>query len=175
MNKQNPVTTCKFKDGLSMSEKILERSTGLGIPIFGLFIKILLFSTLAFQTANAADNPKPVFIRAVCEGKISSSILVSLREKIRTSQKYRLISTLDDDGRMDTVMAVYMNCAERGDVAAVATTYGQGKCVSALNCRILVEGVSIRSALCEAQATVECGLALFNAFDAYVNRGNPPR
>jgi hypothetical protein len=129
-------------------------------------VLILLF-TLASQAANAAESPRPVFVHAVCDGKISSAVLSSFREDIRTSQKYRLVPTVDDNGSMDVVLTVYMHCTERNGAAAVATTYGKGKCVSATRCHGTVDGSSVRSALCDSNAAAECGRVLFNAFDDY--------
>jgi hypothetical protein len=135
-------------------------------------ILVLLF-TLVPLAASAAESPRSVFIHAACDGKISSAVLSSLREGIRTSQKYQLVRTLDDEGRMDIVLTIYMNCAERSDVAAVAIGNGLAKCFGTTNCHLSVDGSSIRSALCDASAAVECGRALFKAFDEFMKRPNP--
>jgi len=44
---------------------------------------IFTLFALASVAAYAAENPKPVFIHAACDGKISSAALSSLREEIR--------------------------------------------------------------------------------------------
>ncbi len=134
---------------------------------------ILLFA-LAPLAASAVESPRSVSIHAVCDGKIPSAVLSSFREGIRTSQKYRLVRTLDDEGRMGVVLTIDMNSAERIDIVAVAITYGLAKCFSSTNCHVTIDGNSIRSALCDANAAAECGRALFKAFDDYVSTPRPP-
>ncbi len=134
----------------------------------------ILLVIIASVAANAKDNPKPVFLRAECEGKVSTALLASLKEEIDISQKYQLVAHLDDNGRLDVVLAIYMNCVEHNDIAAIATAYGQAKCLSTTNCHQLVDGSSVRSALCDVNATAECGRALFKAFDEYMSSRKPP-
>jgi hypothetical protein len=133
-------------------------------------ILTLLF-TLAPLTA-VAENQKSVFIHAACDGKSSSAALASLRQVIRTSQKYQLVHTLDDDGRMGIVLSIYMSCAERNDVIAVATSYGLAKCYGEKNCHLSVDGHSIKSTLCDARSAAECGQMLFQSFDDYMKSPN---
>lgn len=135
-----------------------------------LLIVILLF-TLVPLAANSAESPRPVSVKATCLGKISSGVLSSFREEIRASQKYKLVPNLSDNGRMDVVLTVDMNCTEGNDVAAVATVYGKAKCFSSTNCHLTIDSSSIRSDLCDSKAAAECGRTLFKAFDNYM--GNP--
>ena len=59
---------------------------------------------------------KPVFVRAQgCDGKFSSAAFSALGKEFRTSAKYRLVLGVDDEGRRDTVLIMYMNCVERND------------------------------------------------------------
>jgi hypothetical protein len=131
-------------------------------------ILIFLF-TLTSWAASARENSKPVFIHAACDGKISLAVLSSFREAIHTSQKYELVPTLDDNGRMDVIVTIYVNCAERNDTAALATIYGIGRCFANENCRTLVDGISIRSNLCDSNGITECGRAIFKTFDDYMS------
>jgi hypothetical protein len=133
----------------------------------------VLLLTFASLTGNAAEGPRPVFIRAACDGKISSAILYSLKQELRSSQKYQLIPTLDDSGRMDIVLTIEMSCTERSDVAAVATAYGEAKCFALNNCHATFDALSLKSVLCDSNATAECGRARFKAFDDYMS--NPLR
>lgn len=103
----------------------------------GRIILALLF-TLVPLTASAAESPKSVFIHAACDDKISSAVDFSLRGEIRGSQKYRLIRTLDDEGHMGIVLTIYMDCAERNGVIAIATSYGLAKCYGEKNCHLSV-------------------------------------
>lgn len=151
-----------------MSEEIFVRNRVWRKTRIAGLVLILLF-TLASLPASAAENLRSLFIHAACDGKISSAVLSSLKEEIRTSTKYQLVPGLDDNGRMDTVLTIYMNCAERSDVAAVATSHGWAHCDSVTDCRGTVDGSSIRSTLCDAIAAAECGRTLFKAFDAYVS------
>jgi len=140
------------------------------------FLKIfIVVSTLtsAVVVANAADVRKPVFAKGACLGKISSDMLSSLKKEIHNSQKYRLVRDLSDEGQMDVVLTIDINCAERNSVAAIATVFGRAKCFSLNNCHIAIDGSSIRSDLCDSNAVAECGQALFKALDDYVN--NPIR
>jgi hypothetical protein len=76
---------------------------------------------------------------------------------------------------MDVVLTIDVKCAEREDVAAVATVYGKAKCFSPTNCHLAIDGSSMRSDLCDSKAAAECGRTLFRAFDDYVtNPLGPP-
>jgi hypothetical protein len=135
-------------------------------------VLIFLFA-LPCLPANATENARPVFVKALCNGKLSSAVLSSLREVIRSSNKYRIIATLDDSGRMDEVLEVEMSCTERDNVVAIATIYGMAKCFGAENCHASMDGSSLSVALCDSNATAACGQALFKAFDAYTSHPNP--
>ena len=134
---------------------------------------LILLVTLTSLAASAEGDPKPLLVNARCDGKISSAVLSSLKEEIRTSTKYQLVPGLDDNGRMDIVLLIYMVCTEHNDVAAVATTYGIGHCFSRTDCRGTVDGSSIKVALCNSSPPAECGRALYKAFDDYSIHPNP--
>jgi len=91
---------------------------------------LVLFLTTASLSAYAADTTQPVFVRARCDKKLSSIVISALKEAITASGKYRLVSSLDDEGKLDLVHTIYMTCAENNDISAVATQYGIGKCHS---------------------------------------------
>jgi hypothetical protein len=116
-----------------MSKRFLIRTTVWGKSRIGRLALISLFA-LASLAANPAEHPSPVFIRTTCDGKFSSAALSSLKEEIRTSTKYQLVPSLDDNGRMDEVLTIYMHCTEHSDVVAVATNYGLAKCLSVKEC-----------------------------------------
>lgn len=84
----------------------------------------ILFLTIATLPAYAADSTQPVFVRSRCDKKLSSVVLSSLKDAITASGKYRLVSSLDNDGKLDVIHAIYMMCAENNDVTAVATVRG---------------------------------------------------
>jgi hypothetical protein len=127
---------------------------------------LVTLSTLA----HAADPPKAsVFIKAVCDGKVSAAVLTSLKTEIDASQKYHLIPDLSDEGRMGEVITIEMACSERTEVAAVATTYGKGKCFPGAYCHQAVDGNSLKVALCDSNGTAECGRTLFKTFDDYAS------
>ena len=131
---------------------------------------LVLVAVLALGSAVAAtETPKPVFLRSVCNGRFSSALLSTLKSEISTSHKYQLVSSLDDNGRMDVVLEIMMSCADRESVVAVATIYGTAKCSSPTSCHATVDGTSLSVALCDSNLAAECGRTLFRAFDAFVD------
>lgn len=131
--------------------------------------------TLAATAANAADTPKSsVFVKSSCDGKISTELMASLKAEIEGSQKYHSVPNLSDEGRMGEVLTIQIACSERTDVAAIATTFGKGKCFPGAYCHGVVDGSSLKSALCDLSASAECGRTLFKAFDDYVSRMTSP-
>jgi hypothetical protein len=157
---------CQERKGRKMETT----ASGKSILSRSLLIMVFLF-TLASLIANAANGPKPVFIKAACLGRSSSAVLSSFREEVRSSQKYQLVPDLSDNGLMDVVLTIDMNCTERNDIAAVATVFGMAKCFGAKNCNLKIDGSSLRSDLCDSNGATECGRTLFKTFDTYT--GNP--
>jgi hypothetical protein len=133
----------------------------------------LLFFTIAALPAYAADGTQPVFIRSRCDKKLSTVVLSSLKDTITASGKYRLVSSLDDDGKLDVVHTIYMMCAENNDVTAVATQYGAAKCHNSKECGSVNDGESLNISLCNANLSADCGRALFKAFDYYIGLNRP--
>jgi len=101
-------------------------------------------------------------------------VLSELRVQIGSSQKYRVAERVEDEGRMDTVLALYMSCTERKDIIAIATVYGKAKCLSSNNCHLSIDASSISSDLCDPKAAAECGRTLFKALDDYEVKPNKP-
>jgi len=134
-------------------------------------ILILLFTLSSL--GNAAENPKSVFVKARCDGKISSAALSSFKEEIRTSQRYEVVPALDDNGKMDKVLDVQMSCMEHDNVVAIATVFGVAKCFGPRNCHVSIDGSTLGVILCYSTAIPECGRAIFKAFDDYASRPNP--
>jgi UDP-N-acetylmuramyl tripeptide synthase len=131
---------------------------------------ILVLFTLASLAANAADKPSSVFIHANCDGKLSSAALSAFQEEIRSSQKYQLISTLDDNGKMGVVAHIEMRCVEHGNsVVAVAMVYGIAKCFGPNNCHSSLTGSTLSVALCDPNTAAMCAQAFFKDFDRYIN------
>jgi hypothetical protein len=120
--------------------------------------------------SNAGDNSQPVFLRAAprCDTKLSSIVLASLKEAIGASAKYRLISALDDQGKLDLVHTIYMTCVENNDVSSIATQFGVAKCKSSKECGSIIDGDSLNVSLCNASLSADCGRALFKSFDYYI-------
>lgn len=109
---------------------------------FGRIATFVLLSTTVLR-ANEALGQAPVFIHAACDGKISTSFISSFREEVRALKKYRLVSTVDDGGRMDLVLMVYVNCTESPSVSAIAFAFGQAKCTSTKNCHLALEAEQV--------------------------------
>jgi hypothetical protein len=122
--------------------------------------------------AHAQTSPTPLFIRAKCDGKLSSVVLSALKDAAVTSQKYRLVASLDDNGHLDTVQTIYLTCVENHEVTAIATQFGIARCKSISVCHSVIDGLSLNAALCNANLSADCGRALFKVFDTYINRPN---
>jgi hypothetical protein len=136
---------------------------------------ILAMSLTIAAVANAADASKAsVFIKAACDGKLSSVAIASLKEAIGNSQQYHLVPNLSDEGRMGEVLTIEMACSERTDVAAIATTYGKSQCFPGAYCHGVVDGSSLKSALCDSNAIADCGRSLFKTFDDYASHMKSP-
>jgi hypothetical protein len=138
------------------------------MKLFHKLLVIVSTTAPAFLVASAADVPKPVFIRGTCLDPISSKVLSSFKEEIRKSRKYGLVRDMSDEGRMDMVLTINISCGEHQNVAAIATVFGRAKCFGVENCHHAVDGSSLRAESCEASNALECGQALFRAFDDYV-------
>ena len=123
--------------------------------------------------ARAQTGQKPLFVMAKCDGKLSSVVLSAFKDAATASQKYYLISTLNDNGRLDVVQTIHLTCTENKDVTAIATQFGIAKCQSTTVCHSVIDGLSLNVALCNANLSVDCGRAIFKAFDTYINRPNP--
>lgn len=136
---------------------------------------ILALFLAVTSLSYAADATQPVFIRAAprCDNKLSTIVLASLKEAISASGKYRLISSLDDEGKLDLVHTIYMACVENNDVSSVATQYGIGKCRSGKECGSIIDGDSLNVSLCNANLSPDCGRALFKAFNYYMGLNRP--
>jgi hypothetical protein len=126
---------------------------------------------------QAQTSQKPLFVMAKCDGKLSSTVLSALKDAATASQKYYLISTLDDNGRLDMVQTIHLTCTENKDVTAIASQFGVAKCQTKTVCHSGIDGLSLNVALCNANLSVDCGRALFKAFDDYVNNplATPPK
>jgi hypothetical protein len=136
--------------------------------LLGLFV--FFFSVVA----NAAEPAKPVFVKAACTGKLSSAVLQRFEEELRRSQRYQRISTVDDNGRMDVVLQVYLSCAEHDNLAAVAIVYGLAHCFESKHCRVAMDGNTLTAILCDSNGIENCGQLLFRSFDNYVSRYPTP-
>jgi len=135
----------------------------------------VFFFVAASVIAYAGDERQPVFIRAHCDGLKSGLVLSWLTKSVTDSPKYRLVSSLDDNGHFGTVVhTIYMSCVENNDVTAVATSYGIAKCYSHNKCGSVLDGESINAGLCNANVTPDCGRALFKAFETYMSIPNRP-
>lgn len=76
---------------------------------------LVLFLATSSLASHANDAAQGLFLKTHCEGKLSSVVLSSLKDAVSASQKFRLVSSLDDDGRFDTVQTIYMTCVENDD------------------------------------------------------------
>ena len=140
-----------------------------------LILTALLSTSL---TCFAVGKPRHVFVQAAsCTDTVPSAMLTSLREEIRGSNGYQLATSLADDGDIGAVLTIYLNCTQDGEgrsgVAAIAAIYGQAKCVWD-SCHVTSNELTLRSMICGANVSTECGRALFRDFDNYWSGPNSP-
>jgi hypothetical protein len=131
-------------------------------------LALILTVTLISLGAHAEQGPRPIFIKATCDGTIPSNLLASFKEAISASQKYQLVPTLDDNGRMDVVIVVEMSCVERNKIVAVASAFGLAKCFGPKNCHSTLDGTSLSALLCDPNGEVVCGRELFKGLEYYL-------
>jgi len=138
------------------------RNTVIRIP------RCILIATALFASmfCQAQTSQKPLFVMAQCDGKVSSLIVTALKNA--ASQKYHLISTVNDIGRRGLVQTIQLICGEHEDVAAIATLFGVAKCKSTKLCLAKSDDRSLNVALCDTNLFVVCGRAIFEKFDAYI-------
>ena len=108
---------------------------------------ILLLVVLASLAVYAQDtkpqDSKPLiatFVKAKCDGKLSSILLSSFKDALTASKEYRLATTIRDAGPSGKVLFIQMSCVERNDTVAVASAYGIAKCLSANECHLALDG-----------------------------------
>jgi hypothetical protein len=157
-----------------MSNNMLVLKTEWSKKQLGRFVLLMLF-VLAPSVSHAAEGPRSVFVKEVCGGRLSAIILSAFKGEVRNSQKYQLVPTLDDNGRMNVVLEIEMSCTDRDSVVAIATVYGAAKCFGPNNCHATIDGSSLSASLCDSNALAECGRALFKVFDGYMSHPNPAR
>lgn len=126
-------------------------------------------------TSDAQESPKSVFVMASCDGEIGSSVVSSLRDQIRGSHGYQLVSRLDEDGGRGVVLTIYISCTESksAGMAAVAKIYGEGRCVLG-SCHVNSYESTLGSLLCSSTAAVECGRRVYTDFDDYWSGADAP-
>ena len=151
-------------------EQMQMEAPNLGIRVGPCALLMLMLFALISLSANGAENPHPVFVKAACDGKISSAVISTLREEISNSQNYRLVPNAVDNGQLDIVLTIEVDCAERNESAAIATIFGRVKCLDVKDCRLAIDPSSMRSHLCNAKDVTACGRSLFNTFDDYMKR-----
>jgi hypothetical protein len=144
-----------------------------GSPFLGSILVRSLLLALLFVLSpfirSDAQGPKSVFVKATCDGTLSVAVVNTFKEEIRTSKRYQLISTLDDNRRMDVVIDVRMSCVEQDKFAAIAAVYGVAKCFGPKNCHVSTDGNSVSALLCSSNGAGDCGRILFKAFDTYAS------
>jgi len=161
---KSPGARVARNQSLSALSLLLNSKLHIAGAIFGLMV------TGPSAPAQTPGSQKPVFVHANCDGKAAATVLGSLKEEMTASGRYVVIPRLDDSGNADDVFEIYMDCTQRDNVVAVATSYGKGRCLSKNKCVSMVDGGSIKSTLCDGHAAGECGKTLFASFEEYVSR-----
>jgi hypothetical protein len=140
----------------------------------------LILVVLASPAVHAQDSKLqdskpliPAFVKAKCDGKLSSVLLSSFKDALTASKAYRLAATLHDDGPGGKVLFIQMSCVERNNTVAVASAYGIAKCVSANECHMALDGSSMTALLCDPNGETQCGAELFKELVFYANTAKP--
>lgn len=144
--------------------------------------RLILLSLLSTSlTCQAVGTPKRVFIHAVsCTDTIPLAVISSLRDEIRGSNGYQLVTSLSDDGGTGVVLTIYINCAQVGEgragIAAIAFILGQAENCSLLgsSCEVASNEFTLQSMVCGGSVGTDCGRALFRSFDNYWSGPNSP-
>jgi hypothetical protein len=140
-----------------------------------LFLLLVLISS----TMNAQDKPTtstpviPTFIKAKCDGKLSSVFLSSFKDNLTASQGYKILERLDDQPINSKALFVELSCVERNSVVAVASAYGLAKCVGPNMCHMALDGGSLNVLLCDSNGEAQCGVELFKALVNYAHTAKP--
>lgn len=154
---------------LQVASNDVEEVSALAIQGRACALLILMLLTLGLCAANAAESPRPVFVKAACDGKSSAMMISALRQEIENSLKYRLVTNATDNGEMNVVWTIEAACTERNNFVAIATIFGRVKCLAVKDCRLAIDPSSIRSDLCNSDGATECARSLLKAFDDYLS------
>lgn len=128
-------------------------------------LAMVLLLALSSVLTYAEGQPKPVFLKATCDGKLASGLFASFKEAIQTSKRYELVPDLSDNGKMDVVFNIQMTCGERGNAISVASVYGLSKCFGPKNCHASLNGSTLNVLMCDPNGEVQCGRELFKTFE----------
>jgi hypothetical protein len=120
-------------------------------------------SSLGFaqQASDNAKPAKPLFVKAQCDGQLSSGVLTSFKQAILDSKQFVIASRLDEFGLNRASGYISMVCTERSDTVAVASVYGTSSCLGPNDCRAGIDGRSLSVALCDGKSSVDCGKQLY--------------
>ena len=121
----------------------------------------ILWVTLTWLAAYAADSPKPVLVKATCDRETSTPLFSSLQEAIQASNRYEMVPNLSDNGKMDVVLTINMVCAERDNLIGVASVYGMAQCVGPQNCHHSIDGSRLNMLMCDPNGQAQCGKEQF--------------
>jgi hypothetical protein len=126
---------------------------------------MILLLSLSWVLAYAEDQPKPVFIKATCDGKLASTLFSSFKEAIKSSKKYEVVPDLSDKGKMDVVLNIVMTCGERNNAVSIASVYGLSKCFGSKNCHAALNGSTLNVLMCDPNGETVCGRELFKELE----------
>ena len=116
-----------------------------------------------------AEEPKPVVVRADCDGKLTSMLLTSFKEAIGNSRKYEIVPDLTNNGKNGIVLVIQMTCGERNNAVAVASVYGLAKCYGPKNCHQSVSASTLNILMCDLNSEAQCGRELFKELESILS------
>jgi hypothetical protein len=136
----------------------------------GLAVFVALLFTVAAHAVEA--KPKHVFVKADCSGPLGSQIVTSLRDSIRASPGYQLATSLEDDGGLNAIITVFIECSEStlptGErIVSIASIFGTGGCALG-SCSITSNESTLQASLCSGKGGEGCGKDIYTVLDEYM-------
>jgi hypothetical protein len=134
------------------------------------YLAIVLTLILCSSAVYAQGHSKPIFLKAACDGKLTSVLLSSFNEAIQSSQRYEVVPNLSDNGKNDVVLVIQMACGERDNAVSIASVYGFAKCLGPRNCHQSINASTLNVLMCDPHGETQCGRELFKEFEYVMSK-----
>jgi hypothetical protein len=124
-------------------------------------LALILWVTLTWLAAYAADSPKPVLVKATCDRRNLHPAAFFVARSAPDLKQIRDGPNLSDNGKIDVGLTINMVCAERDNVIGVASVYGMAKCLDPQNCHHSIDGSRLNMLMCDPSGQAQCGKEQF--------------